>query len=334
MKTVCVVAREPNRVVVGEYTLREPRADEVVIATAFSTISPGTELRCLAGREPNAPPFPMITGYSLAGTIQRGAGEFQPGDRVFLNGTPVCPEGIASGWGGHIQYAIAPAAQVVRLPAGVDLKTASALSMLSIAMHGVCRAAPLPGDRVLVTGQGLIGLFAAALLRRAGCRVAVADKIPARLAVAARLGQTHPLLVGENWPAPARAVFPDGVDTLLDATGVPAVVRANLPLLRGKSWGNSYEPSPKLVLLASFPGEIALDYQETLFNKETEVVTCRTYLPHERERVLRLLATGELDVAAVLSEVVPVAEAPAAFRRLREEPAEHITFVLDWGAGT
>ena len=196
--------------------------------------------------------------------------DFKPGDRVFLNGASVCPDGIASAWGGHIQYAIAPVSQVVRLPAGVDLKAASALSMLSIAMHGVCRAAPLPGDRVLVAGQGLIGLFAAALLRRAGCRVAVADKVPARLAVAQRLGQSHRFEVGDTWPAPVRELFPDGVDILLDATGVPAVVRANLPLLRGKSWENLYEPSPKLVLLASFPGDVALDYQETLFNKECE----------------------------------------------------------------
>ena len=136
MKTIAVVAEAPNRVVVGEYSLREPRADEVVIATAYSTISPGTELRCLAGREPNAQRFPMITGYSLAGTILRGAGDFKPGDRVFLNGASVCPDGIASAWGGHIQYAIAPVSQVVRLPAGVDLKAASALSMLSIAKIG------------------------------------------------------------------------------------------------------------------------------------------------------------------------------------------------------
>ena len=76
------------------------------------------------------------------------------------------------------------------------------------------------------------------------------------------------------------------------------MVTANAALLRDKSWANPYEPSPKLVLLASYPGEIALDYQETLFNKETEIVTCRNFLPHEPDRVLRLLAAGMLDVDA------------------------------------
>ena len=82
-----------------------------------------------------------------------------------------------------------------------------------------------------------------------------------------------------------------------------------------------------------FRSDVALDYQETLFNKECDVITCRTYLPHERERVLRLLTTADLDVSAALEETVPVSDAPAAFRQLREDAARHVTFVLDWSAG-
>jgi threonine dehydrogenase-like Zn-dependent dehydrogenase len=120
------------------------------------------------------------------------------------------------------------------------------------------------------------------------------------------------------------------IDILVDATGLPKVVAANAALLRAKSWANPYEPSPKLVLLASYPGEIALDYQETLFNKETEIVTCRNILPHERDRALRLLVAGTPDLTPLVAEVVPVREAPEAFRLLREEPHRHVTFVIDW----
>ena len=330
MKTLCVVAEQPNRVVVGEYTLREPQRDEVLVETAFSTISPGTELRSLAGREPNAQRFPMITGYSLAGVVKRGCGDVHEGDRVFVNGTQVVPEGIAASWGGHLSHVITRAAQVVRLPATVDLKAASALSMLSIAMHGAYRSSPLIGDDVLVVGQGLIGLFAAAWLHRAGCRVAVCDRWPSRLELARRLGIPHRLVADDGLHQAVRGLFAEGVDILVDATGVPAVVRANLPLLREKGWDNPYAPSPKLVLLASYPGDITLDYQTTLFGKETEVVTCRTYLPHERERAVRMLATGALDLSTVLESVVPVRRAPDAFAQLRDAPERHLTFILDW----
>ena len=194
----------------------------------------------------------------------------------------------------------------------------------------MCRAAPLPGDRVLVAGQGLIGLAAAALLRLAGCQVAVCDAVAHRLQVARKLGVRHTLEPSQLTGDALRQALGGDIDILVDATGLPKVVAANAALLRAKSWANPYEPSPKLVLLASYPGEISLDYQETLFNKETEVVTCRNFLPHEPERVLRLLAAGMLDVAPLVAEAVPFPDAPEAFRLLREEPQRHVTFVIDW----
>lgn len=330
MRVKCVVAEGVNRVVVGSFMLREASENEVLVKTIFSAISPGTELRCLAGNEPNAVRFPMITGYSLAGEVLRGAGAIREGDLVFLNGTSVCPAGISSSWGGHISHAIASASQVVKLPKEIDPRMASAVSMLSIAMHGVGKAAPLPGDKVLVAGQGLIGQFAASFMKMAGCRVAVCDPVMFRLDVARRMGIELTYQVSDGWQDKFRGDFPDGVDTLIDATGSPKAVAANVPLLRAKSWENPYQPSPKLVLLASYPGNIILDYQETLFNKELDVITCRTYLPHERERVICLLAAGVLDITPALTATMPVDEAPEAFRLLREDANHYITIVLDW----
>lgn len=330
IRVKCVVGEGLNRVVVGNFMLREASEGEVLVKTIFSAISPGTELRCLAGNEPNAGRFPMITGYSLVGEVLRGAGAIREGDRVFLNGTSVCPAGITSSWGGHISHAISPASQVVKLPNDIDLRMASALSMLSIAMHGVCKAAPLPGDNVLVAGQGLIGQFAASFMKMAGCRVAVCDPLMFRLDVATRMGIELTYQVGNGWQDKFRGDFPDGVDTLIDATSSPKAVAANASLLRAKSCENPYQSSPKLVLLASYPGNIILDYQETLFNKETDILTCRTYLPHERERVIRLLAMGALDIMPVLTATMPADDAPEAFRLLREDASRYITIVLDW----
>lgn len=330
MKVKCVVAEGVNRVVVGSFMLREAAEDEVLVKTIFSAISPGTELRCLAGNEPNAVRFPMITGYSLVGKVLRGAGTIREGDLVFLNGTSVCPAGISSSWGGHISHAIAPASQAVKLPKEIDPRMAAAVSMLSIAMHGAGKAAPLPGDKVLVAGQGLIGQFVASFMKMAGCRVAVCDPVMFRLDVARRMGIELTYQVSDGWQDKFRGDFPDGVDTLIDATGSPKAIAANVPLLRAKSWENPYQPSPKLVLLASYPGNIILDYQETLFNKELDVITCRTYLPHERERVICLLAGGTLDITPALTATMPADEAPEAFRLLREDASHYITIVLDW----
>ena len=136
----------------------------------------------------------------------------------------------------------------------------------------------------------------------------------------------------EHWHHSFRRDFPDGVDTLIDATGSAKVVAANLPLLRAKSWSNGYEPSPKVVLLASYRGDVCFDYQQTLFNKEADIVTCRNYLPHERERALRLLTSHVVDISPVLSDMLPAGQAPEAFRRLHDEPNRWTTLVLDWSA--
>jgi threonine dehydrogenase-like Zn-dependent dehydrogenase len=110
------------------------------------------------------------------------------------------------------------------------------------------------------------------------------------------------------------------------------VVSTNLPLLRQKNWDNRYEPSPKLVLLASYPASLSLDYQETLFNKETELVACRNCLPNDLQRAARLLETGALDVRPLLTTLLPAGEAAEGFRQLRERPDEHLTVVFDWSS--
>lgn len=103
MNVTCVVAERANEIAVRHCSLREPGDHEILIRTMYSCISPGTELRCLAGQEPNAGKFPMITGYSLVGRVIKGAGAIQEGNLVFANGTSVVPDGITSAWGGASQ---------------------------------------------------------------------------------------------------------------------------------------------------------------------------------------------------------------------------------------
>lgn len=330
MDITCVVAEKVNHVVTKRCVLREPTADEILVETSFSGISPGTELRCLAGKEVHASVFPMITGYSLVGRVLKGAGAINEGDVVFLNGTSVAPEGVQCSWGGHLSRVIATPGQAVKLPTDIDLHQASLLSMCSIAMHGVCRTHLIPGLRVLIVGQGLIGQLAAALCRISGCVVAVCDTEAARLEVSQRMGILHGYMAEATLHEKVCREFPEGFDAIIDVTGVPAAISANQSLLREKSWENPYDPSPSLTILGSYPGDIALNYQETLFARETDVITSRTYLPHELRAVIRLIAEGILDVTPLITDTLPVGEAAQAFTRLRENPTKNITIVLDW----
>jgi bacteriochlorophyllide a dehydrogenase len=329
MKTTCVVAEAVNKVVVGEYTIRDPQADEIMVKTLYSTISTGTELRSLAGKEPNAPKFPMITGYSLVGQVIKGNKDIKEGQYAFMNGTQVPPEGIASTWGGHVAHAICRACDTHVLPENINLKWASAMSMFTIALHGACRANPKPADNVLITGQGLIGQLATAILNtNHGCSVAVCDSFPARLEIARKMGVHKTYLADKSWPEEVRKDFPKGFDVIVDTTGVPEVLESNLPLLRDKP--QPYDPSPKVVILGSYPGKISFDYQITLFAKEADIITSRVYLPHELEMAKKLMTGGRINLDPILGDELPVRRADEAFRRLREERDRCLTFVLNW----
>jgi len=67
-----------DRPEVWEIQLPALKPHEVLVETAYSCISPGTEMRCLAGKQDGAR-FPFIPGYSLSGRIAAA------GHRVTLN---------------------------------------------------------------------------------------------------------------------------------------------------------------------------------------------------------------------------------------------------------
>ena len=73
MQTQAILFTDRQRATLTDATVPDPGPGEVIVETAFSCVSPGTELRCLAGAQPDGLPFPFIPGYSLAGhVIARG----------------------------------------------------------------------------------------------------------------------------------------------------------------------------------------------------------------------------------------------------------------------
>src|SRR5713101_6397474 len=90
------VIREPFQVEVREVDLPDPAANQILVRTEVSAISPGTELAVWTGthqwlKDPNLPDwkFPFRSGYSAAGTVvEVGAQilDIKPGDRVSYPG--------------------------------------------------------------------------------------------------------------------------------------------------------------------------------------------------------------------------------------------------------
>jgi (R,R)-butanediol dehydrogenase / meso-butanediol dehydrogenase / diacetyl reductase len=186
---------------------RPPGPGEVELAPAFVGIC-GTDLHILAGHMDARVTVPAIIGHEVSATVTRvgeGVEGRAPGDAVTVvplrpDGTcPACRAGhghvcehldfigIDSAGGLQARWVV-PAATLVALPAGLDLRTAALVEPAAVAVHDVRRARLAEGETAVVVGAGPVGVLMALVARVEGARVVVVEPEPFRRAAAAELG--------------------------------------------------------------------------------------------------------------------------------------------------
>lgn len=163
-------------------------AGEVVVETAFSAISRGTEALVFAGRVPASErermrcplqegefPFPVKYGYAAVGRAVAGPEGLRGRDVFVLHP--------------HQERFAAPAAMCAPLPEGLPAGRAVLAANMETALNVVWDAGVGPCDRVAVVGAGVVGALAGWLCAQAaGAEVTLVDVNPARAALAAVLG--------------------------------------------------------------------------------------------------------------------------------------------------
>ncbi|MDP9470955.1 MAG: zinc-binding alcohol dehydrogenase [Chloroflexota bacterium] len=151
---------EPRRLAWVERILPPPGPDEVVVETLAGAVSVGSELPVVRGRARSATPavYPTTTGYESIGIVRaRGAAvrNLAPGDRVVATY-------------GHATAAIVPAAKALPVPPTIP-NTVALLAILTCDVaKGLRKLHPQPGEALLVTGAGAIGLLAIWTARQQG----------------------------------------------------------------------------------------------------------------------------------------------------------------------
>jgi alcohol dehydrogenase/L-iditol 2-dehydrogenase len=163
----------------------------------------------------------------------------------------------------------------------------------------------LPGDRVLVLGPGPIGILCAAIARLCGAQVAVAglERDRPRLAKAEAYGCT--VLTGDPLPW-AMAGDGLGVQGVIDATGVSLALQTALTAVRPAGWISKVGWGPQ-------PLNFSLD---PLVQKNVRLQGSFSHHWTIWERVIHLLATGQLDVRPILGGEWPLAKWHDAFETM------------------
>jgi 3-hydroxyethyl bacteriochlorophyllide a dehydrogenase len=359
MKSEAIVFEGPNQVAIRSLELPAIGDTEVLIETHFSTVSPGTELRTLAGREQSADPFPLVPGYSTVGQVVQVGAKVEGlkiGTMASVRGCRALGSGLGCSWGGHARHLIAPPEEVFPLPDGADPRAATLTVLLATALHGVDLTNARIGEQVAVVGLGLVGQLCARLLFHGGANVVATDLVPLRREIAARAG------VKVTFNADLRQAFapyfPHGAEAVLDATGSSRAMKASLGLLRvnprqdpcgANSPAARVDTSvmaqlqrqahlqngwhgPRLIAQGSYADLIEINYYD-LFNGEVKFIVPRVHELKDLFRALDLLTDPDFSLDGLISETHAIADAPACYQRLRERPQELITLCFDWRRG-
>jgi len=318
-----------------------PRMDDngVVLRTIYSGLSRGTELDLYSAQMHDLPPksqwYPMLPGYMPLGeVIEVGSAveHLQVGDIAFgANLIWDFDERYCPAWAGHTEYAVISehshplgARRAVKVPEGLDLKTASIALLPAIAYKGITvKVKPEAGETILVVGQGGIGNCAAQLCRAAGARVIVADLCELRLEQARLAGIEETINASEVdlWEAVAELCGEGGPEKIIEVTGEPHLLEeclrhaANGGLVHAQ--GMYLEP-------------IHVFIPKTLFGRNLTFTGTVGETPEMVERCLEMMVAGTLKLDHLVTKVLPVDDATAAYQWAYECPEEFVTLVFEW----
>lgn len=281
-------------------------------------------------------------GYSCAGTVQ-AVGELvsgvRPGDRVACAG---------AGYANHADYVAVPQNLVAEVPRGVEFEQAAFTTLGAIALQGFRQSGATLGDRVAVIGLGLLGQLTVQIARAAGCEVVGLDLADDKLALAATLGASA-VVRADAADAAERAVAAtagQGADAVL----ITAASAENAPVVLA---GRIARDRATVVVV----GDVRIDVPRSPFyEKELTVRLSRSYGPGrydplyeeygidypegyvrwtERanmQEFLRLLETGQVDVAPLITHRFSIDDAPAAYDLVTGKTGERfIGVVLSYG---
>ncbi len=272
---------------------------------------------------------PMVLGPEIAGVVDAvgpAVSTVRPGDGVAVNPSRACGHcryclegapnhclnmlfyGSAMRFphvqGGFSQMLVCDAAQAVPVPPGFDLTLAAFAEPLAVCLHAGRQAGPLLGRRVLVTGAGPIGALMILVAQQAGAREIVAtDLLDEPLALMGRLGADATVNVRTT---------PDGLDrfgadkghfdVVFEASGSDRALRSAFQAAR---------PGATIVQLGIGSADFSLPLNVLTAKELTVRGTFRFH--EEFAWAVEYLAAGRIDVAPLLTERVPIADATRAF---------------------
>jgi len=282
---------------------------------------------------------PMIMGHEASGVILKtgaNVNNWNPGDRVTFDST-VYPLndwftlggqynlsdnreviGVSPGTykrdGAFAEYIAIPEHILYKIPDKVTFEQAAMVEAVAVALHSIKIAGISLGDKCVVVGTGMIGIFILKLLKISGASKIIAiDSNPKRLEQAIKAGADQTFLSTEKDLGKKISEITDkrGADVSFEAVGVSDSVKTAIDILR--KGGTS-------VLVGNISPNIDFPLQKVVTREIKVLGSCA--IRGEYETVLGLLESGKINVDDQISAVVPLSEGALWFEKLYKKKEE------------
>lgn len=226
---VCRQFGPPESLRIEDLPSPKPGRGEIVVSVKAASLNfPDTLI--IQDKYQVKPPLPFTPGSELAGVVKEtgeGVTHLKVGDRVL----GVIP------YGAFAEECIAPAERMVRVPEGMDYRTAAAFLMTYGTSHHALRnrANVRPGESLLVLGAaGGVGLAAVEIGKILGMQVIACASADDKLALCREHGADATInYSSEDMRARIKEITGGkGVDVIYDAVGGPYTEAA----LRSSAW--------------------------------------------------------------------------------------------------
>jgi len=138
--------------------------------------------------------LPMVPGSEAAGTVE----EVGPGVQGFTTGELVASTAVM---GSYAEYALVPAAQLVKVPAGLSPEKAAAALLQGMTAHYLAYSTyPLKaGETALIhAGAGGVGLLLTQMAKRIGARIITTVSTAAKAELSREAGADEVILYSEQ----------------------------------------------------------------------------------------------------------------------------------------
>jgi 2-desacetyl-2-hydroxyethyl bacteriochlorophyllide A dehydrogenase len=318
------VVVSPSGVSVVSAEVPTPGPGEALVRTVLAGVC-GSDTHALAGLHPFID-LPYFPGHEVAGEVEAvgpGVEVFAPGDRVVLEPFLPCWEckqcragrqnvcerlrffGCAHDQGAMADFFTVDVRRLHKVPPALSWEQAAMVEPLGTPVHAIGLAGGVTGRTVAILGAGTIGLLTLQTAKAYGAsRVVMTARSARSRDRALRFGADAAIdATAPDAVAQVRAALGESADVVFDCVSEQSTMDQALGLAT---------KAGTVVVIGVPPAPVTIPLPQ-IQDAQLRIQGSATYLPDDFTEAMRLLASGEVAAADIITATHPLADAAAAF---------------------